>query len=134
MITADELQEQLRERADAIRERKEELQSRFVEYADDPVFDNTLGLSLVGAGAGTIVFSLLKGKRSPWTFVLAGLVVVLGLSVMGGGAVSRRSGRIEEVEGALRDQLSRLDPLARARIIRDMAADQMAPFMRFGRG
>ena len=133
MLTSDELREEMRVRSEAIRARKDELQSRFVEYADDPTFDNALGLSLVGAGAGTIIFSLLRGKRSIWTYVFGGLFVVFGLSVMGGGAVSRRSDRIVEVEGAVREQLSQLDPIARAQIVRDMAADQMAPFMRHGR-
>jgi len=130
MLTSEELREEMRTRAEVVRARKDELQSRFVEYADDPTFDNALGLSLVGAGAGTIIFSLIRGKRGVWTYVIAGLFVVLGISVMGGGAVSRRSGRISEVESSVRDQLSQLDPIARAQIVRDMAADQMAPFMR----
>lgn len=134
MLTSEELRDQMRARSEALRARKDELQSRFVEYADDPTVDNALGLSLVGAGAGTIIFSLLKGKRGVWTYVIAGLFVALGLSVMGGGAISRRSGHITEVETSVRDQLSQLDPLARAQIVRDMAADQMAPFIHRGQG
>lgn len=130
MLTSEELREEMRVRTEAIRARKDELQSRFIEHADDPALDNALGLSLVGAGAGTLIFSLLKGKRSVWTYAFAGLFVLLGLSVMGGGAVSRRSGRIDEVEVSVRGQLAQLDPIARAQIVRDMAADQMAPLLR----
>jgi hypothetical protein len=133
MLTQEELREEMRVRIEAIRARKDELQARFGEYADDPMVDNALGLSLVGAGAGTIVFSLIKGKRGIWTYVLGGAFVLLGLFVMGGGAMSRRSGRIVEVESAVREQLGQLDPIARAQIVRDMAADTVAPFMRLGR-
>jgi len=133
MLTQEELREEMRVRTEAIRARKDELQARFGEYADDPMVDNALGLSLVGAGAGTIVFSLIKGKRGIWTYVIGGAFVLLGLFVMGGGAMSRRSGRIVEVESAVREQLGQLDPIARAQIVRDMAADTVAPFMRLGR-
>lgn len=133
MLTSEKLREQMRVRTDALAARKEELQARFGEYADDPTVDNALGLSLVGAGAGTIIFSLLRGRRSVWTWVFGGVFILLGLSVMGGGAMSRRSGRISEVESSVREQLSTLDPLARAMIVRDMAADTVSPLMSFGR-
>jgi len=130
MLTADELRDEMRVRTAGMAARKEELQARFVEYADDPTVDNAIGLSLVGAGVGTIVFSLIRGKRGLWTYLIAGLFVALGLTVMGGGALSRRSDRVSEVEGVVREQLASLDPLARASILRDMAADAMAPFTR----
>lgn len=133
MLTSEELHQEMHLRAEAIKARKDELQARFIEYADDTTVDSALGLSLVGAGAATIVFSLVTGKRGVWTYVVVGVFMALGLSVMGGGAVSRRSGRISEAEGIVREQLRQLDPLARARIVRDMAADTMAPFMRHGR-
>jgi len=79
------------------------------------------------------VFSLVRGKRGMWTYLLAGLFVALGLTVMGGGALSRRSVRVSEVEDSVREQLAQLDPLARATILRDMAADTMRPFAHHGR-
>ena len=133
MLTSEELRDEMRVRTDAIMARKQELQERFGEYADDPAVDNALGLSLVGAGAGTIIFSLLRGRRSVWTWVFGGVFILLGLSVMGGGALSRRSGRIDEVESSVREQLRTLDPLARAMIVRDIAADTVSPLMSFGR-
>lgn len=133
MLTADELRDEMRDRAQALSARKEELQAKFVEHADDVAVDNAIGLSLVGAGVGTIVFSLVRGNRGLWAYLLAGLFVALGLTVMGGGALSRRSVRVSEVEDSVREQLKQLDPLARATILRDMAADTMAPFARHGR-
>lgn len=133
MLTPEELRDELRTRSQAVLARKAEIQARFTEHADDPVIDSAVGLALVGAGVGTIVFSLVTSKRSVWTYLLAGLFVVLGLSVMGGGALSRRSDRVSEVEDVVREQLGRIDPLARARMLHDMAADAMAPFFHLGR-
>jgi len=133
MLTSEELREEMRVRTDAMMARKQELQERFGEYAADPMVDSALGLSLVGAGAATIIFSLLRGRRSVWTWVFGGVFIALGLSVMGGGALHRRSGRIDEVESSVREQLSTLDPIARAMIVRDMAADTVSPLMSFGR-
>jgi len=133
MLTSEELRDQMRERTEAIRARKEELQERFGEYAVDPAFDNAVGLSLVGAGAATIIVSLLRGRRSVWTWVFGGVFIALGLSVMGGGALTRRSGHISEVESSVREQLGTLDPLARAMVVRDMAADTVSPLMSLGR-
>ncbi len=132
-VRSEELKDQMRESADALRARKDELQARFGEYADDPMVDNALGLSLVGAGAGAIIFSLLRGKRSIWTWAFGAVFIMLGFSVMGGGAMSRRSDRISEVESSVREKLGTLDPLARAMIVRDMAADAVSPLMSFGR-
>jgi len=133
MLTSEELREEMRVRSEAIRARKDELQARFGEYAVDPAVDSAVGLSLVGAGAATIIVSLMRGRRSVWTWVFGGVFILIGLSVMGGGALTRRSGRIEEVESSVREQLSTLDPLARAMIVRDMAADTVSPLMSFGR-
>lgn len=133
MLTSDELRDEMKARSEAIRARKDELQERFAEHANDPMVDNAIGLSLVGAGVGTVVYSIVSGKRSLWTYLMAGLLVLLGMSVMGGGALSRRSDRVTEVEGIVREQLETLDPLARAGILRDLAADTMAPFVHLGR-
>lgn len=133
MLTSDELREEMRVRADAIMARKQELQERFGEYAGDTTVNSAVGLSLVGAGAATIIVSVMNGRRSMWTWVFGGLFIMLGLSVIGGGALTRRSGHIDEVASSVREQLSHLDPLARAMIVRDMAADTVSPLMRFGR-
>lgn len=133
MLSTNEIREELVDRSQAMLARKAELKAKFVEHADDPVLDTAVGLSLVGAGAGTIAFAYFAGKRGVWTYVIAGVFVALGLAVMGGGVLSRRSDRVSEVEDFVREQLDRLDPLARAGILRDMAADAMAPFVHLGR-
>ena len=126
MITREDIEA----RKDELMARKEELQSRFVERLDDPVVDRAMGMSLIGAGLGTIVANFVRGKRNMWAYVLPSAFVLAGLAIMGGGAVSRRSVRISAAEQNVRAELAGLDPLARGRILRDMAKEKMAPFMR----
>jgi len=125
-----ERKEELLARKDELLARKDELKSRFIEKADDPIVDGAIAMSLVGAGAGTIIANLIRGKRSVWSYLLPAAFVLGGVAVLGGGAVSRRSTRIGAAEETVRSELSRLDPLARARILKDMASEAMIPFMR----
>ena len=126
MITREDLEA----RKEELMARKDELQSRFMERIDDPVVDGAIGMSLVGAGLGTIIANVLRGKRSVWSYLLPAAFVLGGIAVLGGGAASRRSTRIGAAEENVRTQLAGLDPLARARILKDMAGEVMAPFMR----
>jgi hypothetical protein len=110
--------------------RKDELQARFVDKVDDSVVDSAIGLSLMGAGLGTIVMNIVQGKRSIWGYLIGAAFMMLGAAVLGGGAYSRRSGKISEAEEQVRMQLAGLDPIARAQILKDMAGETVAPFMR----
>ena len=133
MINRDDLMERKDEflaRKDELLARKDELRLRFVEKVDDPIVDGAIAMSLVGAGVGTIIANLLRGKRSVWSYLLPAAFVLGGVAVLGGGAFSRRSTRIGAAEETVRAELSRLDPLARARILKDMASEAMMPFKR----
>ena len=133
MINRDDIMERKDEflaRKDELLARKDELRLRFVEKVDDPIVDGAIAMSLVGAGVGTIIANLLRGKRSVWSYLLPAAFVLGGVAVLGGGAFSRRSTRIGVAEETVRAELSRLDPLARARILKDMASEAMMPFMR----
>jgi len=133
MINRDDIMERKDEflaRKDELLARKDELRLRFVEKVDDPIVDGAIAMSLVGAGVGTIIANLIRGKRSVWSYLLPAAFVLGGVAVLGGGAFSRRSTRIGAAEETVRAELSRLDPLARARILKDMASEAMMPFMR----
>lgn len=133
MITREDIigrKDELLTRKDELLARKDELRSRFVEKADDPVVDGAIAMSLVGAGVGTIIANIVRGKRSVWSYLLPVAFVLGGIAVLGGGAVSRRSTRIGAAEETVRAELSRLDPLARARILKDMAGEALSPFNR----
>jgi len=111
--------------------RKDEIQSRFVDTVDDPVFDSALGLSLVGAGAGTIIVNLVQRKRGVFGYLIGVAFVLLGVAVLG-GTYRVRSERISDAEEHVRAQLADLDPIARAQVLKSIASEAMAPFINRG--
>ena len=90
-----------------------------------------MGLSLVGAGAGTIVVMAIQRKRGVVGYLIGALFVLLGIAVIG-GAYRVRSERITDTEDSVRQQLSALDPIARAQVLQSMASEQVAPFIHRG--
>jgi hypothetical protein len=111
--------------------RKDEIQASFIDRVDDPALDSAIGLSLVGAGAGTIIINLIQRKRSIVGYLIGAAFVLLGIAVLG-GTYRVRSGRISDAEEQVRAQLSALDPVARAQVLRSMATEQVAPFINRG--
>jgi hypothetical protein len=108
--------------------RKDDIQSRFVERIDDPALDSAIGLSLVGAGAGTIIISLVQRKRGMAGYLIGVAFVLLGVAVLG-GTYRVRASRISEAEDQVRAELSALDPVARAQVLKDIATETVAPYM-----
>ncbi len=123
MITRDEMLA----RKDEWLARKDELTQGFVDRIDDPAVDAAIGLSLVGAGLGTVIVNLIRGNRSAWAYLLPAVFILGGIAVITGGAVSRRSDRITTAEEAVREQLASLDPIARAQVLRGAASESFAP-------
>jgi hypothetical protein len=121
--------EDMLERRDEWLARKDELKDQFVERIDDPTVDAAIGLSLVGAGLGTVLVNLIRGKRNAWAYLLPAVFILGGIAVISGGAVSRRSDRISTAAEAVREQLAGLDPVARAQVLKGAASDSFAPFI-----
>lgn len=130
MITREDIQERIEAGRDQWTERKDELKERFTDASSSAAFVDALGVSLIGAGIGTIAMSLIRRRRSVLTYVIAGCFIVAGLGFVGGGAWGRRSAHISEAEDSVRDQLAALDPIARAQVLKDIAGEQVAPFVR----
>jgi len=108
--------------------RKDEIQAGFIDRVDDPVLDSAIGLSLVGAGAGTILINFIQRRRSIVGYLVGMAFVLLGVAVLG-GTYRVRSERISDAEEQVREQLSALDPVARAQVLKSMATEQVAPFI-----
>jgi hypothetical protein len=121
--------EEILERRDEWLARKDELTDRFVDHIDDPTVDAAIGLSLVGAGLGTVIVNLFRGKRSAWAYLLPAIFVLGGIAVISGGAVSRRSDRISVAEDGVRAQLAGLDPIARAQVLKGIAGETFGPLI-----
>lgn len=128
MITREEMAEY----TDEWLARKDELTARFADSMEDPAVDAAIGLSLMGAGIGGVVMSLMRGKRSAWAYLIPAVFVLGGIAVLSGGALGRRSDRIAAAEEIVRDELSRLDPIARAQVLRDAASNSFGSLIRHG--
>jgi len=89
---------------------------------------DALGVSLISVGVGTIAIGLVRRRMIAGVF--GGAFIAAGLACLGSSAYSRRSEHISEAEDVVRDQLSNLDPIARAQVLRDMAVEQAAAFKR----
>ena len=126
MITREEMLE----RKDEWLARKDELRDRFVERVDDPTVDAAIGPVAGGRRPGDHHRQPVRGKRSAWAYLLPGVFILGGIAVISGGAISRRSDRISNAEEAVREQLATLDPVARAQVLRGVASETFAPFIR----
>ena len=132
MINPDEIREDISAKTEEWLARKDELRDRFVERIDDPAVDAAIGLSLVGAGMGSILVNLFRGKRNAWAYLLPAVFILGGIAIISGGAVSRRSDKITAAEDIVRAQLAGLDPIARAQVLRSAASETIAPFVHRG--
>jgi len=129
MVTREEIMERVEAGRDEWAERKEELRARFTDASRNAAVVDALGVSLIGAGVGTIVMSLVRRRRGALTYVVAACFIVAGLGFVGGGVWGRRTAHISEAEANVREQLASLDPIARAQVLKDMAGEQVAPFI-----
>jgi hypothetical protein len=111
--------------------KKDEIQAGFVDRVDDPMVGSAAGLSLIGAGAGTIIVNLLRRRRSVFGYLVGVAFVLLGVAALS-GSYRVRSERITDAEDQVREQLSALDPIARAQVLKSMATEQAAPFINRG--
>ena len=132
MVKREEVSESVEAERDGWAERKDELAVRFSSVSRNEAVVDALGVSLIGAGVGTIVMGLVRGRRGALSYVVSACIIIAGFGLLGGGAYGRRSTHISEAEDAVRDQLASLDPIARAQVLKDVASEQVAAFRRRG--
>lgn len=134
MITREELgemREDVVRRRDELMARAEELRARFVESADRDDIAIAFGLSLLGTGVALGITQAVRGRRRGGSIVAFGLAAA-GLYLAGRAALNQRSDRIFAAERRVTQELASLDPIAKARVLRDVAADEL-PFIRRAR-
>ena len=132
MITRDDLaarRDELMERREMLMQRAEEIRERFAENADRDAVTMTVGLTMLSAGVAWGVTQWLRGRRGLFSLVLPIGLLMGGSALAATGAWHRRGIHIDEAEARVRAELAALDPLARVRVVRDMAGESM-PFVR----
>lgn len=124
--------DEMLERKDALMARADEIRERFAENADRDAVTMTVGLTLLSAGVAWGVTQWLRGRRGILMWVLPVGLVMTGSALSANGAWHRRGSHIDEAEERVRAELATLDPLARVRVMRDMAGESL-PFVHHAR-
>jgi len=124
--------ENIKERVTDIRERIPEVRERIDAWREDlelpsaQTTETAAGAVLVGAGVVATIVNLLGGKRDFWSWVLPSILLSGGLALLFTALFQWRGERIDAAEAAVRAELDSLDPLARAKVLRDVAEEQLA--------
>lgn len=129
MVTREDFEsarEDLLARREALMHRADELREQFTESVDSDAVTMATGLALFSGGVAWALTAGLRGRRGMGSFAMPALLILVGSVLAGRGAASRRGVHIVETEQRVRDELAGLDPLARMRVLRDMAGEQLA--------
>lgn len=118
--------EELMARREALIDRAQEIREQFQDNVDTDTVAMAAGLSLMSGGLAWGVTLAMRGRRSLFALLPAVALFGAGLYIAGRGAMSRRGAHIMAAETEVRQQLAGLDPLARVRVLRDMASEQVA--------
>lgn len=124
--------ENIRERVTDIRERIPEVRERIDAWREDlempsvQTTETAAGAVLVGTGIVAAIINLLGNKRDFWAWVLPSILLSGGLALLLTSAFQRRGMRIDAAEAAVRAELDSLDPLARAKVLKEVAEEQLA--------
>lgn len=131
MITREDILErrdELLARRAELMDRADRIREEFMDSVDSDAVTMAAGLSLVSGGLAWGITQVIRRHRSVLSLLPPIGLVALGLVVAGRGAMNRRGMLIDAAEERVRGELSSLDPLARARVLRDMAGDAL-PFV-----
>ena len=121
-----------RERFEAYRDRMPDMQARIEEWRDElpepEVIETVAGAAMLGIGVVAALAAFLSGRRGIWAWALPGDLLTGGAAVLIAGAHHLREERIEVAEEAIR----RLDPIARAKVMKEIAEEQLSVLTRKG--
>jgi|GEM_PF-6992083 len=110
-----------------LQRRAAEIRSQFVESVDAEAAASATGWALVGTGValGLVRAFFSAGSRRRTRDVVFPLVfIALGGAMLAGAALWRhRAMHISEAEMRVREEMTALDPVARIRILKDLASE-----------
>lgn len=124
--------DEIKGRVTDIRERMPEVRDRIEVWRDELELPETqktetaAGAVLIGSGAVAAIVNLLGGKRDAWAWLLPAILLTSGTALLIAAALERRESRIDAAEAAVRAELDGLDPIARAKVLKEVAEEQLA--------
>lgn len=123
--------ENIKGRVTDMRERIPEVRERIDAWREDlempsaQTAETAAGAVLVGAGIVATIINLLGGKRDFWAWVLPSILISGGTALLVAALFEWRGDRIDAAEAAVRAELDSLDPLARAKVLKEVAEEQL---------
>ena len=126
-------------RAIDIRDRLPEVRERIDAWRDELSLPETqtaetaAGAALLGVGAIAAGLNLLARRRDAWAWFLPAILLTGGAALLIAAGLERRESRIAEAEAIMRAELGDLDPIARAKVLKDIAEDELSHLARLGR-
>ncbi len=112
-----------------LQERFPEMKERFseaVEQLHDPDAEMVAaGTALAAAGVTMGVVNLVRGHRRARAWIIPAILLAAGNAFATTGLLRRRSTRMETAELAIADELDRLDPIARAQVLKRLTEDEV---------
>ena len=86
------------------------------------VSKSDIGWLLVGGGVVTSLIALLRRGQHPADWVLSVGLVAAGGSIL----IDSRQGQMEAAEASILSELDKLDPIARAQVLKTVAAEEVS--------
>lgn len=83
------------------------------------------GAALVGAGMVAAVLSVARGRRGFFAWAVPGALLSAGVVLLVSTLADARSDRIAETQASIEAQLSSLDPIARAYVLKNVGQGQL---------
>lgn len=90
------------------------------------VIEMVLGVTLIGSGAAAGVLGVVRHRRGFVAWALPGALIAAGLALLATRGIDRRSEQMAIVRERVHAELSTLDPIARAQVMRDTVQEQFA--------
>lgn len=79
------------------------------------------GAALVGVGIVAAAFLMLRRRRGLFVWLIPGAFIGVGLAILADVVIDTRSNRMAETEENIAAELSSLDPIARAQVLKSVS-------------
>lgn len=83
------------------------------------------GAALVGIGLVAAILGVARGRRGFFAWAIPGALISAGVVVLIDSLVDVRNDRIAETQATIEEQLSMLDPIARAHVLKNVGQNQL---------
>jgi hypothetical protein len=108
---------------------KERFASAGERFPDENTVETGTGAFFLGVGALMAIVSVARGRRGTSAWILPIVLLTGGFALVLTSALQRRSAGIEAAEEAVREELDALDPFARAKVLKEVAQEQLEHYL-----